>query len=536
MKPSTVVVAAFVFWLGMGAAAATSGGASAHGGTSGGPGESASPMQTSSGPAPVSLLANRPRVDGALTLERATEIALRESPVARGAVEEVEAAVGRLQAARAQSRPSLSTTSFATGGSEGSIYTTTDPVRPTNLFAVPPGGFFDQNLTLMVPVYTGGRLQALTRQAAAARRSALADLHGVWQEVALMTRTAYREVLARRAAIEVAQAVVKESEERLRVDRDRLETGAIPPFYLQRDEAELANARQQLTNAQRDADLSLLQLKTVIGVHPDSRPEPVGALAFEPLSAVLQRLSGTAPPPPRSPSGIETSPSTPTAAPEAPTAPPSVDIERYRASLLALAERQRPELQAARLRVEEAGHGVRIARSADRPQVAVGAMADWMTGVNVDSFGGTSFGLTASLPVFDAGLRRANRRTAEADQRRRQLDLERTALEVAQQVSSALLSLGAAEQNVTTALAGVRAAQAEYQVALERYQAGRAVLVEVLDALAARTRAETNQVQALFDYNVAQDQLRRAVGEPEAGGTTEGSSESSRGRERQGGR
>src|SRR5206468_2790718 len=121
-----------------------------------------------------------------------------------------------------------------------------------------------------------------------------------------------------------------------------------------------------------------------------------------------------------------------------------------------------------------------------------------------------------SLPLFDAGLRRANRRTAEADQRHRQLDLERMSLEVTQQVTSALLSLGAAEQNVTTAQAGARAAQEEYQVALERYQAGRGVLVEVLDALAARTRAQTNVVQALFDYNVAQDQLRRAIGEPEA--------------------
>src|SRR5207247_1817382 len=125
-------------------------------------------------------------------------------------------------------------------------------------------------------------------------------------------------------------------------------------------------------------------------------------------------------------------------------------------------------------------------------------------------------GLTASLPLFDGGLRRANTRSAEADQRHRQAEYERTLLEVMQQVGSALLSLGAAEQNVTTAQAAVRAAQAEYTVGLQRYQAGRGVLVEVLDALAARTRARTNAVQALYEYNVAQDQLRRAVGEPVA--------------------
>src|SRR5438445_338329 len=83
---------------------------------------------------------------------------------------------------------------------------------------------------------------------------ASADLEGVRQEVALMTRTAYREVLARRAAVEVARAVITDTEERQRIDRARAEAGAIPPFYVQRDEAELANAQQQLTNAQRDVE------------------------------------------------------------------------------------------------------------------------------------------------------------------------------------------------------------------------------------------------------------------------------------------
>src|SRR5207249_3234291 len=97
----------------------------------------------------------------------------------------------------------------------GNIYSTTEPVRPVNLFAVPRGAFFDQNATLMVPLYTGGRLRALVRQAAAARGTAGADLEAVRQEVALMTRTAYREVLARRAAIDVAKAVLSEAQERL---------------------------------------------------------------------------------------------------------------------------------------------------------------------------------------------------------------------------------------------------------------------------------------------------------------------------------
>jgi outer membrane protein len=473
------------------------------------------------------LLSRRPLVNGPLTIERATEIALRESPVVRGAVEEVEAAVGRLRAARAQTRPQLSATSFGTGGSESNVYATTDPVRPTNIFVVPRGAFFDQNATLVVPLYTGGRLRALVRQAAVARGMASADLEAVRQEVAVMTRTAYREVLARRAAIDVARAVVADSQERLRGDRSRAAAGAIPPFYVQRDEAEVANAQQQLTNAERDAEISLVQLKTVMGVHPDSHPDPAGPLGFEPAATVIERLAGTAPtpasegqplprmlPPAASPTDGGTGP---TSAPsETPVSPLPSLAARYRARLLPLAERQRPELQAARLRVEQAAQGISVARSAYLPQVGIGAMADFMTSTHASTFGGASFGLTASLPLFDSGLRRDQLQSAEAERRHRQQDFERTALEVEQQVTNALLSLGAAEQNVATAQAGARAAQQEYQVALQRYQAGRGILVEALDALAARTRAETNVIQALYEYNVAQDQLRRAIGQPVA--------------------
>src|SRR4029077_3802421 len=90
-------------------------------------------------------------------------------------------------------------------------------------------------------------------------------------------------------------------------------------------------------------------------------------------------------------------------------------VDRNGARLRGLAERQRPALQKARLQLEQATQGIAVARSAYRPQVGVGAMGDFMTGTHVHSLGAASFGLTASLPIFDGGLRRADLRTAEAD-------------------------------------------------------------------------------------------------------------------------
>src|SRR5207248_2795448 len=138
----------------------------------------------------------------------------------------------------------------------------------------------------------------------------------------------------------------------------------------------VANAQQQLTNAQRDTELSLVQLKTLMGVHPDSKIDTVGSLGFEPAAAFIERLVGQP---------------APEAQPDSPPASKPDLVDRYRSRLLPLAERQRPELQSARLRVEQAQEGIGVARSAYRPQVAVGAMADWMTGSHTSTLGAASF-------------------------------------------------------------------------------------------------------------------------------------------------
>jgi outer membrane protein TolC len=86
------------------------------------------------------------------------------------------------------------------------------------------------------------------------------------------------------------------------------------------------------------------------------------------------------------------------------------------------------------------------------------------------------------------------------------------ALQVSQEVATALLDLRAAERNVQTARTGLVAAEEEYRVALIRYTAGKGLNVEALDAQSAQVRAQSNHVQALFEYHVARDRLARAFG------------------------
>jgi outer membrane protein TolC len=416
------------------------------------------------------VFSSRPVINRALALKEAVEIALKESPVVRGAEEEVNMAIAQVSMARAGTRPILSTTSFLTAGSSGNLFSTPSPVMPSNTFGVPRSNFYDQNLTLMYPLYTGGRLKALIRQAQSVKSASDADLEAMRRDVALEVKLAYRQVLLAQAVTDIFKNLTDTTQERLRIDRVAFDAGRIPKFNVLRDEAEHANAQQMLVNAQRDVDIALVMLKTHMGVSQASQITLSDKLDYEKTTDTREEL-------------------------------------------LTLAEKQRPELMAARQRVEAAQQGIAVARSTYQPQFSLMAMADSMKAKRTERLTGATFGVVIGLPILDGGMRRAQVQEATAQQRKAQQDYERVALQVVNEVETALLALQAAERNIRTAETALISADENYRVAQLRYESGRGINVEVLDALTTFTRARTNRVQALFDYNVTRDQLARAIGQ-----------------------
>lgn len=437
-----------------------------------------------------SVFSSRPVINRALSLKETIEIALKESPVIRGAEEEVNMAIAQVNMARAGAAPILSTTTFLTTGSMSSIFSTPSPVMPQNIFAVPRSNFYDLNLTFMYPLYTGGRLKALIRQAQTAKQASEADLQAMRRDLVLEVKTAYRQVLLAQAMQRVAEQRQQATDERLRIDRVAFDEGRIPKLYVLRDEAEHADANQMFTNAKRDVEMSLVMLRTVMGVSPDSQITLSDTLNYEPLN-VQSWLSAN----------LEPTSATPNQ--------PQPNI----ATLLALAEKNRPELMAARQRVETAQSGIAVAKSAYKPQLSLMAMADSMKAKGMERLTGASFGVIIGLPILDGGMRKAAVNEATAQMRKAQQDYEKVALQVIRDVQTAWLALQAAEQNIKTAEAAIAAAEEDYRVVQMRYESGRGINVEVLDTLTALTRARTNRAQALFDYNLAADQLLRAVGQ-----------------------
>jgi len=277
-----------------------------------------------------------------------------------------------------------------------------------------------------------------------------------------------------REVIGVAEAYVKAMEERVRVDRVAAEVGKIPEFWVLRSEAELANARQMLVNARRDYEIALLDLKAVMGVHPDSQIELTDTLEAD--------------------------------------GEPEVELNREK--LLAAAFANRPEIHEALQRVNSQTFALQAAKASYSPQVSLMAMGDYMkgTGEMGDWSGGYLVGVVLGLPVLDGGRRKAAVKEAQSMREKALAELEQVKLQIAREVEAALKELSAAIENVKTAEAALRSAREDERVAKVRYEAGRSVLVEYLDAVVALVRAQLNYAQALYERSVAFDKLMRAIG------------------------
>jgi len=455
--------------------------------------------------AQVDILSTRPKIRQTLTLKEAVEIALRESPILRGAVAELRAAEARWRMAQSEKRWQLSVNAFASVGTESAILTSPPTVMPSATMLLPRRRFFDANTMLMFPIFTGGRLEALIRQAETVRHATAAQLETMRLDVALETKLAYRRALLAREMVRVAEAYVAAMEERVRVDKAASQVGRIPEFWVLRSEAELANARQMLANAQRDYEIALIALKAVMGVHPDSEITLTDELKWDMGQGAgdgTKRDGGRG-----ARDGKERD--------EGQGTREGLKVELMeREKLLAEAMAKRPELQAALRQAEAQSHLVKAAKALYAPQVSLMAMADYMSGAGDmgQGTGGYLAGIVIGLPILDGGRRKVMVGEAQAMQEKALTEVERLKLQIASEVDTALREFQTALQNVQTAKAALKAAEEDERVAKVRYEAGRSVLVEYLDALAALVRAQLNYAQAIYELSVAHDKLQRAVG------------------------
>ena len=415
--------------------------------------------------------AHQPSVPIQLTLERAVALAVKQNPQLQIALLTAAQSEKDRSAARAALLPQaeLDVTDdvlrFNIETQFGSRFPgLPEHIGPFNQFnAGPSFGMPLLDLTLW------RRWQGAREQASAT----LAQSETTRQQVVLLVASQYLGCLRATADVNAAQSRVKLAQALYDLALDLQKQGVGTSIDTLRANVELQNEQQRLIQSQADFQTALSGLNRLLNLDPRQPIELADQLNF-----------------------MET---------------PEYGTEES----LALAFAQRPELRSMDAQIRAAADS-RLAISESRlPGLRFNGFWDYSGISPQTSIPAYEYEVSASVPLFTGGRIQAQMARARLEEEK--LGQQRTDLrnQVAQEVKNALVSLGAARNEVRVANLGVSLSQEEVSQARDRFRAGVANNIEVVNAQDALARANDNQIAALYRFNQARADLARALGQIE---------------------
>ena len=397
----------------------------------------------------------------AIALEHSLEISLGK---ARADVIRAEA----LEAAAA-SRLKVSLGSYFSVGSTPMFW----GVNPTGMSPfiarLPNPAALNLNLMAMYPLFTGGLLENRLLAAEEAEKAALARAALAVRATARDVRRAYYQVVQVRARQAEARWELEQRREMQRIAELQYKTGRVARYVVLRAQAEAAAAEQRLNEVLAQGVEAEAALKVAMGV----------AVTSEFTYPALAE-------------------------------PPA---EEFDEGSLQRALEERPDLVAARHAVRAGDWRLAAALADYSPQLYLVGMAEGMKqDLNTRWEGGYQVGLALSWPLYDGGERSAREEKAKASLRVAEQELRQLELAVTAEVMSARARLRSTRDNVILAERAVLEADENLRITQLRYEVGRALPVEVLDALAAAARARADRVNRAYELQAAYAQLLYTTG------------------------
>lgn len=429
--------------------------------------------------APVAAIAAEPE----LSLEELLQRALQNSPQLPLARAHHEAARQRLKALRARSNPTLELIPGA-GNREAR----------------------DEEVILSQPLDLFGQRRARSRVAAAELRRAGAEATGAERALLVSVKNAAFDLFAAQEAESLAAVQAEVAGLFRDAAARRAELGDVPAIQVQRAELEVLRAGNELAQAQAERLTGRAALNELIG-QPAQTPLRVAL----PLPAGGAELLKMRPPTFTRETAADTV-ATPTI-PSAGAAAQAIDVEAWRAELLPRALNERSDILAAQATVEARQAQAEAVRRERLPQVQLQARRSSFFG----SEGNYAVRAVVTLPVFDFGSIKGERRAAEAEAKAGEASLVLLRAQAAAQVEQALIKL----QRSQRAVESYRSGMLPISVDLLRktqigYAQGASGYLDVLDAQRTLRQVQTEYLQALIATKTSEAALESALGAPYA--------------------
>jgi cobalt-zinc-cadmium efflux system outer membrane protein len=313
-----------------------------------------------------------------------------------------------------------------------------------------------------LPIF--GVRAALSRAGVAATAAAEADRDARLWVLRAEARAVVARLTAEQGRLEAVEGYSREVERLIEILRTREREGEGSRFDRLRTEQELREARQVVTSAA----VAVAEARAIVA-------------AMLPPDAVVIRVAGSL---------------------HEPRSAPALD------ALIARAASTRAELRALRLSAERAALESDAARRARLPSPTVFGGLKRADGDAGRQRGGV-FGLSMSVPLFDAGGREAARWTAE----RARVESERVAIE--QQIRAEVSRASQALNLRQTAVSQDHEAAGDelMRIAEVAYREGEVGILELLDSVRTASRARTLSIEIRLEALLAQIALEQAVGD-----------------------
>jgi len=182
---------------------------------------------------------------------------------------------------------------------------------------------------------------------------------------------------------------------------------------------------------------------------------------------------------------------------------------------IAEAERNRADLQSAVAQVRAAGQALSAARGERLPSVTLNGNYGVLGTDPTSSHGVFAVTGSVNVPIWEGGRIKGDIQQAEATLHQRKAELEEERGRVEQEVRNALIELRTASGQVQLAERNRGYANETLTESRDRFTAGVATTVEVVQAQEQVASAENDYVSSLFAFDLARLSLARANGEAE---------------------
>lgn len=354
-----------------------------------------------------------------------------------------------------------------------------DNIPKRNSMGIPTGEFYkninnehNNVISATMPIYTGGKLSGMIKQAKAGYKYAEVGVQKAYNDMRSTVTNGYFNVLQADNMQKLGRESVDRLTDHLKNVEAQYEVGVVAKVDVLRSQVELANAKQNLIQAENAYQLAEANMNRIVGLPLDTKLKLDDLLVYSAYDNDLNYC-------------------------------------------LDYATLHRPELEQAKQGVEAAKGALRVAISGHMPQVAASASQAW--GGNDwpgDENGNWAVGVNVSMNIFDTGVTQSKIHGAEADLAKAHETYRDTVDAVNLDVRSNYFNMREAEKRIDTTRLAVSQAEEDYRIAKLCYMNGVGTNTDVLDAQVALTNAKTNYLKALYDYNISKTDLENSIGVP----------------------